>query len=329
MLASDSTAASMSIALATCNGARFLRPQLASIAVQRRQPTELVVADDASDDDTVAILEDFAAHAPFPVHIHRQPSRVGVAANFSTALRACTGTLIATCDQDDVWHPGRLAAGAHALEDPAVLVVGSDAELIDADGRPLGRRLFAQAGIDSRRTGRQPTGGIASLDLLLARRLVTGATMTLRASLLRDALPIGDGWIHDEWLALQAALRGGRVVLLPDAWVEYRQHSANALGAPGDGFGVRARQAADGRRRDRAERQLRQLRAMRAAIAADPRIPAAHLAALDDRITHLACRAALPTAWWPRTRAVLRELATGRYRSDAMGAWSAVGDLLA
>ena len=51
----------LSVALATYNGGRHLRAQLDSLATQRVLPLELVVADDGSTDDTLAILEEEGA----------------------------------------------------------------------------------------------------------------------------------------------------------------------------------------------------------------------------------------------------------------------------
>ena len=47
----------ISVALCTYNGARFLGEQLASLLAQDRRPDELVVCDDRSTDGTVQMLE--------------------------------------------------------------------------------------------------------------------------------------------------------------------------------------------------------------------------------------------------------------------------------
>src|SRR5437773_2588198 len=93
----------ISIAMATYNGAKFIREQLASLAAQTRLPHEIVVSDDCSTDATVSIIEDFAATVAFPVRLHRNPTNIGVARNFERALRACSGGIVFICDQDDFW----------------------------------------------------------------------------------------------------------------------------------------------------------------------------------------------------------------------------------
>ena len=92
-----------SVALCTYNGAQYLPDQLESIVAQTRLPDELVVGDDHSTDDTVNILEDFAAGAPFPVRLHVNETNLGVVKNFEATILRCQGNLTALCDQDDVW----------------------------------------------------------------------------------------------------------------------------------------------------------------------------------------------------------------------------------
>ena len=67
----------VSIALAAYNGQRYIREQLDSFAAQTRLPDQLIVCDDGSNDRTVVIAEEFAAGAPFPVTLTRNPKRLG------------------------------------------------------------------------------------------------------------------------------------------------------------------------------------------------------------------------------------------------------------
>ena len=131
--------ARISVALAAYNGARYLEPQLESLARQIRPPWEVVAFDDGSSDGTAALLARFADRAPFPVRLRRNRRRRGYRANFVQAAAACGGDLIAFCDQDDVWEPDKLARMAEPFADPEVQLAYHDATLIDATGRPVGR----------------------------------------------------------------------------------------------------------------------------------------------------------------------------------------------
>ena len=98
----------ISVAMCTFNGGRYLEQQLESIAEQTQQPCELVVCDDGSTDDTIAILKRFKANAPFPVTVVENAVRMGSTSNFDQAIGMARGEFIALCDQDDRWLPHKL-----------------------------------------------------------------------------------------------------------------------------------------------------------------------------------------------------------------------------
>jgi glycosyltransferase involved in cell wall biosynthesis len=126
----------VSVAIATYRGERFLLPQLESIAAQTRLPDELVVCDDGSTDGTIAILERFATTAPFPVTIFQHPKNVGVLENFYSAFARTTGDIIFYCDQDDVWAPDKVKRVLAAFDDPEVRVCAHRSLVVDEDLEP-------------------------------------------------------------------------------------------------------------------------------------------------------------------------------------------------
>lgn len=96
------------------NGAPHLRAQLDSLAAQTRLPGQLILSDDRSRDDTLAIAADFARRAPFPVRILRGPGH-GVVANVMSLLASAPAGPLALVDQDEIWLPCLLERGAAAL----------------------------------------------------------------------------------------------------------------------------------------------------------------------------------------------------------------------
>ncbi|MBX9718337.1 MAG: glycosyltransferase, partial [Microbacteriaceae bacterium] len=198
--------ADLSVAMCTRNGARFVAEQVRSILSQSIVPRELVVGDDASTDDTIAVIEAAvaAARAERPglsteLRVLRRDEPLGVTANFEATIAACTNTLVALSDHDDVWRQGRLARLLPLFDDPSVDLVHTDARLVDEDGTPSGLLLLEalEASAAERRALR--TGH--AFDVLLRRNLVTGATVILRRSLAETAAPFPPSWLHDEWLA--------------------------------------------------------------------------------------------------------------------------------
>ncbi|HWH72231.1 MAG TPA: glycosyltransferase [Candidatus Sulfotelmatobacter sp.] len=219
----------ISIAMCTFNGAAWVGQQLRSLLQQQRRPDELVICDDASTDQTWAIVREFADRAPFPVTLKQNPERLGVASNFSQAIGMCSGELIAPCDQDDWWGPRKLLVLGEALErDPALGLVFSDANLVDEDLRPLGVRLWDTLYLERPQRERLTNGH--AVPVLARTNVVTGATMMFRAELRPLILPISPLWLHDAWMALLiSAVRPCGMVDEP--LVDYRQHPRQQIGA--------------------------------------------------------------------------------------------------
>jgi len=224
----------ISVVLCTHNGAEYVGQQVQSILAQQPAPGELVLGDDASSDDTVSIVERLveqhrASGGRIDLVVLRHDPALGVVANFADALAHATGELIALSDQDDVWHAGKLAAASAAFDaDPSLLLLHTDARLVDAEGAPLGLTLLDALEVtDGERGGLEHGDAFATL---LRRNLVTGATAVLRRDLLAMAMPFPSGWVHDEWLAAIAAAVG-TLRLLPEPFIDYRQHGANQIGA--------------------------------------------------------------------------------------------------
>src|SRR5437763_93985 len=99
---------SVSVAMPTYNGARFLEQQLDSVARQSRLPDELVVSDDGSTDETHEILERFKRSAPFEITVHRNEHRLGWVDNFFREMALCSAAVIDLYDQNDVWDAYKL-----------------------------------------------------------------------------------------------------------------------------------------------------------------------------------------------------------------------------
>jgi hypothetical protein len=152
---------------------------------------------------------------------------LGSAANFERAIRLCEGNLIALSDQDDVWYPIRLQRSEQEFTaHPEVGLVFSDADVINDENQLIGTTIWQRLGF----AGKRERELLAGRYLLLAKhRFVTGATVMFRASLRDRILPIGQGWIHDEWIALiTAAFFDLRPINQP--LIRYRIHGSQQVG---------------------------------------------------------------------------------------------------
>lgn len=315
----------ISVVLCTRNGARHLREQLESISAGSRSPDEVIILDDDSSDDSLHIAEEWAqAHPAVSARIDANRPALGVTGNFERGIRMARGDVIVLCDQDDRWRPDRIERAVELLAEPGTLLSHGNASLIDDAGQPLGATLFDYLGVSPSEREAELSG--RGFDVLLRRNTVTGATTAFASSLRGIALPIPEGWIHDEWLAIIAAAQRG-LVLDPGIRVNYRLHGSNQIGAERPTLRHRIRRAVtrEAGRSDRLARRSRQLldRLGRGGFS-DEAIRRAEAKAEFE-----AARAALPRARVLRIPRVLRLLGSGAYSVYASrGRWDVVRDLL-
>ena len=331
MSAPSPAVADLSVALCTHNGAAFVTEQVRSILDQHPAPRELVVGDDASSDDTVAVIERTVARLraerpslPTSLRLLRRDAPLGVSANFERTIAACTSPLVALSDQDDVWPPGRLARILPLFDDPTVQLVHTDARLVDAEGRPTGVLL-----LDALEANADERAGLESGDafpVLLRRNLVTGATAVLRAELARRGTPFPASWVHDEWLAALASVHEG-VRLVPEPLFDYRQHGGNQIGASAPTWQRRLQRLREPRD-TRSARLIARAEALVVAMEADAGLVPDRLLLARAKADHERRRATMPR-WQPlRVPAILWGIVTGRYRRFSRGSIDVLRDLV-
>ncbi len=220
----------LSVALCTYNGAKYLREQLDSIALQTYPPDELVVCDDRSVDGSVEIAKTFASRAPFSVRLYVNEEGLGTIKNFERAIGLCKGDFVALSDQDDVWLPNKLEVTLRAMREAedrygvaTPILVHTDLQVVDSERRPIAPSFYKYQGFKRLHKN--------LLAELLIENYVTGCTLMMNRA-LRDAglLIPREAKMHDWWLALVAAALGC-IVSLPEATVLYRQHTENVVGA--------------------------------------------------------------------------------------------------
>ena len=219
---------SVSVALATYNGGDYLAAQLASLACQSYLPGELVVSDDGSTDDTLALVEQFEKVAPFPVRVLPPHGRLGFSDNFLHTAEHCHGDYIAFCDQDDEWLPTKLERQVERLRRDHSLLALHTLMVADADLRPTGsiwkQDIAGDAVMEPLELNPYRTGWGNSM--VFDRRLIDLIDRANRPRQPQESrLPLS----HDTWIfTLACAL--GRVSYMAEPLLLYRQHGANTYG---------------------------------------------------------------------------------------------------
>ena len=316
----------VAVVVCTYNGEKFLAEQLQSILDQTHPPDNIIVSDDGSSDSTLDIVAEFSSRdsgakkPQWTVQSRKKP--LGAAGNFASALTKAQGEFIALADQDDVWEPNRIERGLAGFRDDALLV-HSDATLIDEVGHPTGSLMSALRLTNGER--RSLLSGKA-LDALLRRNLVTGATAIIRASLLKQALPIPEGWVHDEWLALVAAVQGG-VVFSEESLIRYRQHGGNEIGAAKTNLDEANRRLRE-TRTDFFSRKLLRNAGISRVLERDPNwLGSEARAELSVKLDFDHWRSQLPAQRWGRVLPVTIRWAQGDYGRFARGYLDVIRDL--
>jgi len=104
----------VSVVMCTYNGAEFLKEQLDSIISQTYPIYELIVQDDCSTDETVAIIKEFMEKYSF-IKMYVNEHNLGFNQNFKSACMKATGDYVAISDQDDVWFPDKIQKQVDAI----------------------------------------------------------------------------------------------------------------------------------------------------------------------------------------------------------------------
>jgi glycosyltransferase involved in cell wall biosynthesis len=214
-------AAEVVVAMATYDPPEdLLRRQLDSIRAQTHTGWHCVISDDCSSPAGQAALERAVGGDP-RFTVSRSPRRLGFYRNFERALTLVPAgaAFVALSDQDDSWHPDKLATLVAEIG-PAQLIY-SDARVVSRDGEEISPTWWS-----TRRNNHTDV-----LSQLVANS-VTGAASLLRGELLDDALPFPPGQFHhyhDHWLGL-LALCLGEVGYVDRPLFDYVQHAQASLG---------------------------------------------------------------------------------------------------
>ncbi|MCU0528421.1 MAG: glycosyltransferase [Cyanobium sp. Prado107] len=159
----------VSVVIPLYNSAATVAATLESVLAQTYPKLEILVVDDGSTDDGVAICRHYSDPR---IQVLQQSNR-GLAGARNTGIRHAHGAVVAFVDSDDLWDPQKIARHLeHFRQQPHVGVSYSRSAFIDADGNPLG--LYQTPALD----------GI-SPELILCRNPISnGSCVVIRREVL-------------------------------------------------------------------------------------------------------------------------------------------------
>ncbi len=209
----------VSIVIATYNGSLFLAQQMESVVAQTYSNIEIIVVDDCSTDNTIEILKDFQLQYPH-INIYSNKINLGYVKNFEKGCTLASGTYIALCDQDDVWHVDKIKKMQAVIG--SYPVIYCDSVLCDENLQPIGVNISDR-------------GNCHDYDNCLQQAIfcrIYGHATLIRKDFMQKVIPFLEVIPHDWWLSYMATFYGG-IKYLNEPLASYRQHSANIFGAAG------------------------------------------------------------------------------------------------
>lgn len=209
----------VSVVLTSYNHARYLRQAVESVLVQSLQDMEIVAIDDASADDSPAILQEYAPRVRVVLHAENR----GTYASLNEGIEATDAPYIAILNSDDAWLPTKLEQQVARLErDPQVGLVHTAACFVDAEGNPIAGNPLGV------RFHPNPQGDLLP-DLLTRNLFITSSVLFRRECIERcgrfeeHLFGMGD-W--DLWLRIAEHYTIGYV---PEPLTLYRIHGQNTM----------------------------------------------------------------------------------------------------
>lgn len=201
----------VSIGLPVYNGADFLLRSVRSILDQDYRDLELIIADNASTDETEALCRDLAAKDA-RVRYYRNERNIGAAGNYNKVFELARGEYFKWAAHDDECHPAMIGRCVAALDAaPAtVAMVYPLGELINEHGETLASPLDRIESRDPRAYRRltrlfgslnmcDPVFGLIRTEALRKTQLI-GSFFGADYVLLGELALFGEIWELDEVL---------------------------------------------------------------------------------------------------------------------------------
>ncbi|MFQ5544349.1 MAG: glycosyltransferase [Acidiferrobacterales bacterium] len=215
----------VSVCIPSYNHARFLPAAIESVLSQTYRSFEIVVVDDGSTDDSLAIAERYAAQYPslIKVFVHLGKRQRGISATANLAFQKSNGEYWCGLPSDDAFYPDKLQLQIECLQNnPDVSLVYGYASPIDE----MGNQLPGNLGVDA-------SGEPDPLARLLQSNYIYGQTVMARRECLYKVGLHDEALVYSDWELWIRVLSHYRVSFLPRPVAFYRIHRYNtSVGSP-------------------------------------------------------------------------------------------------
>lgn len=212
----------ISVEIIVYNFGKYVAECIESVLAQTLPPTEIVITDDHSLDDSWSIISRYAQRYPDQIKAFRHEQNIGPTSNGVFGRQQTTGDFISWTDGDDRWLPRKLEREWHALQEhPKARIAYSNVQTIDPAGNPTS--LWCD-GSDS-----QPPSGDVLIEVF-SRALFPNTNSVYRDPLIyREVLEyVGDCdpdlESHMDWDLKIRMAAAFPVVYTGEVLLQYRRH---------------------------------------------------------------------------------------------------------
>lgn len=218
----------VSVIMPNYNHASYLKQRVDSILAQDYPEFEIILLDDASTDDSAAILSEYAKHPKVKTFLHSETNSGNPFVQWQRGLKEATGEYVWIAESDDLAEPTLLSRLVAELEQKHATLAFCHSQWIDADGAPIARSRDPRWDDDFSMPGDT-----------FVRRYLLGYCSICNASAVvfrREAAEHVDMYQVQQFTAsgdrlfwIQMALQG-RVAYVADSLNRFRQHTNKVSG---------------------------------------------------------------------------------------------------
>ncbi len=189
---------------------------IAGALAQTYSPLEILISDDASDDDSWQVIQRSieAYGGPHQVRAYRNERNLGIGAHLSALADRASGELLFITAGDDVSLPQRCEKTVAAWQQSGCRLDLIASPLIDIDAGGSSQGLMRPADLSRWRSAD---------DWLREQPYVIGAGQAWTRRLLERFGPLPEGTVAEDWLMAFRAIVSGGAITLDEALVRYRR----------------------------------------------------------------------------------------------------------
>ena len=125
---------SVSVIMPCFNAASFISQAIESVLNQSFQDWELLICNDSSTDESVAIIKQYA-DLEHRISLFHNPQRLGIAGARNTCLKNAKGRYVALLDADDIWYKEKLGKQIRFMQENEIALCYSYYHVCDEQGK--------------------------------------------------------------------------------------------------------------------------------------------------------------------------------------------------